>query len=168
LNRGAAVHLTMAYHVIWDHLHQRCRHSLSLLCILILWPRTHHTLHGSVQPVDKRCAQNHLSVTTLKIFSPDIKSTMYRDRLQSSSTITKNNIVMSVSTFVDLQGFIVGRNFVVKEFAALREGSVFSHYIFGSPLPWSCLIKAEKNQTYWLIANHHEIQDGMVPYRLKV
>jgi len=34
---------------------------------------------------------------------------------------------------VDLQGFLVGRHFVVKEFAVLREGHVLSHFIFGCP-----------------------------------
>jgi len=80
----------------------------------------------------------------------------------------ENSIVMSVPTFVDLQGFIISRNFVVKEFAALREGSVLSHYIFESSLPWSCLTKEEKYQTCWLIANHHRLQweDGMIPYSM--
>jgi len=42
---------------------------------------------------------------------------------------------MSVSIFVDLQGFLVGRHFIVKEFAALKEKHVLSHYIFGCPYP---------------------------------
>jgi len=74
---------------------------------------------------------------------------------------------MSVPIFVDLQGFLVGRShFVVKEFAALKEEHVLSHYIFGCPYPWSCLTKAERHQAMWLIENRHRIQweDGMVPY----
>ncbi|KAL6268281.1 hypothetical protein P5V15_001397 [Pogonomyrmex californicus] len=46
---------------------------------------------------------------------------------------------MSVPTFVDLQGFLVEGQFVVKEFAALKEWSVLSHYIFTSPIPWHFL-----------------------------
>jgi len=53
---------------------------------------------------------------------------------------------MPVLIFVDLQGFLVGRHFVVKEFAALEEGHVLSHYIFGCSVPWSCLTKAERHQ----------------------
>jgi len=75
---------------------------------------------------------------------------------------------MSVPIFVDLQGFRVGRHFVVKEFAALKEGHVLSHYIFGCPYPWTVLSKSERQQAIWLIENHHGIQweDGMVPYCL--
>jgi len=38
---------------------------------------------------------------------------------------------MSAPIFVDLQGFLVGRHFVVKKFAALKDGLELSHYIFG-------------------------------------
>jgi len=67
---------------------------------------------------------------------------------------------------VDLQGFLVGRHFVVKEFAALKDGFELSHYIFGCSVPWDSLTKAERYQAMWLIENHHGIQwkDGMVPY----
>jgi len=37
-------------------------------------------------------------------------------------------------TFVNLQRFIVGKRFVVKE-AVLKKKSVLSHYIFTSSLP---------------------------------
>jgi len=72
---------------------------------------------------------------------------------------------MSVPIFVDLQGFLVGRHFVVKEFAALKEGHVLSHYIFGCPYPWTLLSKSERHQAMRL-ENRQEIQweDGMVPY----
>jgi len=40
---------------------------------------------------------------------------------------------MSVPIFVDLQDFLIGRDFVVKEFAVLKEGHVLSHYIFVCP-----------------------------------
>jgi len=38
--------------------------------------------------------------------------------------------IMSVPIFVDLQGSFIGRQFVVKEFAALKDGFELSHYIF--------------------------------------
>jgi len=73
---------------------------------------------------------------------------------------------MSVPTFVDLQGFLVDKIFVVKEFAALREGHVLSHYIFASPYPWDLLTKSERSCASWLIANHHGLrwEDGIIPY----
>jgi len=72
---------------------------------------------------------------------------------------------MPVRIFVDLQGFLVGRHFGMKEFAVLKDRFKFSHYIFGCSVPWSSLTKTEK-QAMWLIENHHGIQweDGMVPY----
>jgi len=36
---------------------------------------------------------------------------------------------MFVLIFVDLQGFLVGRHFVVKEFAALEDGFELSHFL---------------------------------------
>ncbi|KMQ83780.1 hypothetical protein RF55_19109, partial [Lasius niger] len=75
---------------------------------------------------------------------------------------------MVVPMFVDLQGFIIGRNFIVKEVAILRDGFVLSHYIFGSPVPWHVLTKSEKSQASWLIGHHHGLQweDGNVPYSM--
>jgi len=52
---------------------------------------------------------------------------------------------MSVSIFVELQSFFVGKHFVVKEFAVLREGFVLSHYIFECPYSWALLLKSEKS-----------------------
>ncbi|KAL6256706.1 hypothetical protein P5V15_011633 [Pogonomyrmex californicus] len=46
---------------------------------------------------------------------------------------------MSVPTFVDLQGFLFEGQFVVKEFAALKEQTVLSHYIFANLIPWHFL-----------------------------
>jgi len=65
---------------------------------------------------------------------------------------------MSVPTFVDLQGFIVGETFVVKEFAVLREGYILSHYIFGRPYPWDRLPKSERSRASWLTAKHHGLR----------
>jgi len=53
---------------------------------------------------------------------------------------------MSVPIFVDLQGFCIRRDFVVKEFATLKEGYVLSHYIFGCPYPWTVLSKPERRE----------------------
>ncbi|EFN63557.1 hypothetical protein EAG_04559 [Camponotus floridanus] len=75
-------------------------------------------------------------------------------------------VIMAAPTFVDLQGFIVGKNFVVKEAAVLRNGSVLSHYIFTCPVPWYMLTKSERCQVLWLIKNHHGLSwnDGHVSY----
>ena len=75
---------------------------------------------------------------------------------------------MVVPTFVDLQGFIVNKRFVVKEAAVLRNGTVLAHYIFASPIPWRLLTKPEKSCALWLIANHHGLQweDGIIPYSM--
>ncbi|RLU15426.1 hypothetical protein DMN91_012420 [Ooceraea biroi] len=73
---------------------------------------------------------------------------------------------MSVPPFVDLQGFIVGGNFVVKEFAVLRNGNILSHYIFGPCGPWRGLTRGERSQASWLMTHHHGIQweGGTTPY----
>jgi len=43
-----------------------------------------------------------------------------------------------------VEGFFVGRQFVVKEFAALKDGFELSHYIFNAPN--RNLTKAERHQ----------------------
>ncbi|XP_077255646.1 uncharacterized protein LOC143893806 [Temnothorax americanus] len=75
---------------------------------------------------------------------------------------------MSVSTFVDLQGFLVGMKFVVKEVAVLRKGCVLTHHIFNYPMPWNLLTKSDKSCATWLIRNHHGLrwEDGNVPYSM--
>jgi len=55
----------------------------------------------------------------------------------------KKLFIMTISTFVDLQGFIVGRKFVVKE-VMLKKGAILSHYIFTCSLPWNFLTELEK------------------------
>lgn len=69
---------------------------------------------------------------------------------------------------MDLQGFIIGRRFIVKEVAVLRKGTVLSHYLFASPMPWHLLTKSDKSQVCWLMANHHGLrwEDGFIPYRM--
>jgi len=75
---------------------------------------------------------------------------------------------MSVPIFVDLQSFLVGRHFVVKEFAALKDGFELSHYIFRCSKLWSNLTKVERYQAMWLIENYYGIQweDEIVPYSI--
>ena len=43
---------------------------------------------------------------------------------------------MLVPTFMDLQGFIVNKKFIMKEVAVLKQGTVLTHYIFTSPMSW--------------------------------
>ncbi|KYN10797.1 hypothetical protein ALC57_17062, partial [Trachymyrmex cornetzi] len=78
------------------------------------------------------------------------------------------SFAMTVPTFVDLQGFIVGKKFIVKEVAVLRKGAILSHYIFTCPMPWSFLTKSEKYCASWLSAYHHGLQweDGIIPYTI--
>ena len=74
---------------------------------------------------------------------------------------------MFVPTFVDLQGFHVGKKFIVKEFAALEKGTVVSHYVFASPTPWRVLTRSERSCASWLTAYHHGLrweEDGEIPY----
>ncbi|EGI70384.1 hypothetical protein G5I_00857 [Acromyrmex echinatior] len=52
---------------------------------------------------------------------------------------------MTIPTFVDLQGFIIGKKLVVKEVAVLRKGAILSHYIFTCPMPWNFLTKKTVN-----------------------
>lgn len=77
-------------------------------------------------------------------------------------------LVMVTPTFVDLQGFTVGGRFIVKEIAVLRKGTVLSHYIFTSPIPWKFLTSSDKSCASWLIAYHHGLRwnDGMIPYSM--
>jgi len=73
---------------------------------------------------------------------------------------------MSVPIFVDLQDFFIRRDFVGKEFAALKVGHVLSYYIFVCPYSWDFLSKSERYQAMRPIENHHGMQweDGMFPY----
>ncbi|KYM93683.1 hypothetical protein ALC62_15716 [Cyphomyrmex costatus] len=77
-------------------------------------------------------------------------------------------LVMIIPTFVDLQGFVVDKKFIVKEVAVLRRGTVITHYIFSCPMPWNLLTKSDKSCASWLSAYHHGLQweDGMVPYTM--
>jgi len=52
---------------------------------------------------------------------------------------------MLVPTFMDLQGFIVNKKFIMKEVAVLKQGTVLTHYIFTSPISWKFLIKSDKS-----------------------
>ncbi|KYN14519.1 hypothetical protein ALC57_13273 [Trachymyrmex cornetzi] len=73
---------------------------------------------------------------------------------------------MLVPTFVDLQGFIVNKKFIVKEVAVLKQGTVLTHYIFTSSMPWKFLTRSDRSCASWLSAYHHGLrwEDGMIPY----
>ncbi|KYN19054.1 hypothetical protein ALC57_08727 [Trachymyrmex cornetzi] len=49
---------------------------------------------------------------------------------------------------------------------ANTSGTVFTHYIFTSPLPWKFLTRSDRSCAYWLIAYHHGLrwEDGRIPY----
>lgn len=78
----------------------------------------------------------------------------------------KKLLVMVVPTFVDLQGFTIGKKFIVKEVAVLKQGNVLTHYIFTNSMPWNALTKSERSCVSWLTAYHHGLQweDGVVQY----
>ncbi|KYQ48812.1 hypothetical protein ALC60_12135 [Trachymyrmex zeteki] len=73
---------------------------------------------------------------------------------------------MPIPTFVDLQGFIVNKKFIVKEVAVLKQGTVLTHYIFTNPVPCKFLTRSDRSFASWLIAYHHGLrwEDRMVPY----
>ncbi|KYN15205.1 hypothetical protein ALC57_12580 [Trachymyrmex cornetzi] len=75
---------------------------------------------------------------------------------------------MVIPTFVDLQGFIVNKKFIVKEVAVLRGGTILTHYIFSHPMPWHFLTRFDKSCASWLSTYHHGLRwdDGMVPYSM--
>ncbi|KYN01369.1 hypothetical protein ALC62_07842 [Cyphomyrmex costatus] len=77
-------------------------------------------------------------------------------------------LIMIIPTFVDLQGFVVDKKFIVKEVAVLRRGTVITHYIFSCPIPWNLLTRSDKSCASWLSAYHHGLrwEDGMVPYSM--
>jgi len=65
---------------------------------------------------------------------------IHRNRLQFQKIMRQ---IMTVSTFA-LQGFIVGKKFIVKEVVVLRKGTILPHYIFTYSMPWNFLTKSEK------------------------
>ncbi|XP_070521100.1 uncharacterized protein [Cardiocondyla obscurior] len=73
---------------------------------------------------------------------------------------------MSTPTFVDLQGYPIGRRFVVKEAAVLRGGAVLAHYVFTTPMSWGAVSRDDRRLVTWLVRNHHGIawEDGDVLY----
>ncbi|KYN21770.1 hypothetical protein ALC57_05852 [Trachymyrmex cornetzi] len=80
----------------------------------------------------------------------------------------EKSFTMIMPTFVNLQGYIIGKKFVVKEVAILRRGAILSHYIFTCSMPWSFLTKSENYCASWLSAYHHGLQweDGTKPYSM--
>ena len=74
---------------------------------------------------------------------------------------------MTVATFIDLQGFMIRKKFIMKEVAVLRKGAILFYHIFTCPRPWNFLTKSEKYCTSWLSAYHYGLQweDG-IPYSI--
>jgi len=68
------------------------------------------------------------------------------DQVQSQKVVHHDYII---PTSVNLQRFIIGKKFVVKE-VALRKRAILSHYIFTCPMPWNFLTKSEKYCASWL------------------
>jgi len=54
-------------------------------------------------------------------------------------------LFIMIIPFVDLQGFIFERKFVVKKIAMLRKRNVLSHYIFVCSLLCNLLTKFDKS-----------------------
>ncbi|KYN29525.1 hypothetical protein ALC57_01029, partial [Trachymyrmex cornetzi] len=75
--------------------------------------------------------------------------------------------IIIVPTFVDLQGFLVDKRFVVKQVAVLKNGSELIYYIFTCPMPWRFLTKADQSHASWVMTHHHGLRwnYGMVSYR---
>jgi len=54
--------------------------------------------------------------------------------MSHSTTIDRNLLNnMLMPTFMDLQGFIVNKKFIVKEVRGVETGDLLTHYIFTSP-----------------------------------
>ncbi|KYN45275.1 hypothetical protein ALC56_00281 [Trachymyrmex septentrionalis] len=72
---------------------------------------------------------------------------------------------MVILTFVDLQEFVVNKKFIVKE-VVLKHGTVLTHYIFTSPMPWKFLTRSDRSCASRLNAYHYGLrwENEMVPY----
>lgn len=69
--------------------------------------------------------------------------------------------------FVDMQGFLINEQFIVKEFAVLQGGCKLTHLIFKQAMDWNLLTQKERSRACWVTANHHGLQwtDGNIDYR---
>lgn len=111
---------------------------------------SHHTQScGSVQSVDQRNAQDSLTALPRiegREEGSDIQCNVLFDRVAvvlHRRNGYETNLVMS-KPFVDLQSFIVGRNFIVKEIAVLRDVFILSYYSFAHSVPWYSFTKAKR------------------------
>lgn len=70
--------------------------------------------------------------------------------------------------FVDLQGFIVNQQFVLKElcFLSSLSNTTLNHYIYKPPFSWEFVNDRSKKNIIWLTIFHHGLYwiDGNIPY----
>jgi len=100
-----------------------CKENVNTItCCLILRSRDRILL------VVQRNAQDHINCNVGKYpFFSNTKIKMF-----TMNHNLEELFVMAMPIFVDLQGSIVGKRFVVKEVAILKKEIVLSHYIFAS------------------------------------
>jgi len=67
----------------------------------------------------------------------------------------EKSFTMTIQIFVDLQGFIIEKKFIMKEVMVLRNGVILSNYIFTCPMSRNFLTKLEKYCASWLSVYHH-------------
>ena len=75
-----------------------------------------------------------------------------------------------ISVYADLQFHKTDNSqnqYVVKEFATLRNNCELTHYVFEPPTDFTLLTRNEQKQVRWLEKNHHSIpwNAGFVPYK---
>jgi len=79
-------------------------------------------------------ARNVQDYINYNIAKRKISSPFFNTKDKNQDFLIEHNLeksfIMTIPTFVDLQGFII----VVKKVTALRKGVIFSHYIFTCPM----------------------------------
>lgn len=71
------------------------------------------------------------------------------------------------TAIVDVQGFMIGSKFILKEAAVLIRGTrQMAHWVFTPPIPWVMLDNCSKRQCMWLTKHHHGLSwtDGYTKY----
>lgn len=111
-----------------------------------------------------RCVEEYISTGVSEdeegnvLVSPPIPSSQHN---QNNSTV-KFDAEFPV---IDLQGFQLGRSFVVKELA-IYDGNRLAHYVFKPPIPYINLSYKDRRRVNWLERNHHSLRysDGHVHF----